>query len=128
MALTHFYAALFGILFLGIGIGMLFNRRDMLAVFEEMAKSRVGVFTFAIINTLLGVTIILTHNVWNGTLGTTLVSLLGWLLTVRGLLLFIVPHHHVARLLERATKSAFPLITLGTILVGVYFTYVGFVK
>jgi len=88
--LTLSLSIAFGIYMLAAGIALLRRGDRMVAMIDEYERSpaltyATGAFVYAI-----GVAVILTHHVWLDPLG-IIISLLGWVMAIEGLLLIIMP-------------------------------------
>jgi hypothetical protein len=76
-----------------------------------------------IFNLAAGLAIILGHNVWSGGALPVVVTLVGWLIFAKGLLLMLVTPETLTPLLERAH---YPLYVVPALIIGLYLTYAGF--
>jgi hypothetical protein len=85
-----FLAQLIGPLLLLAGVGILLNRRSLDLLADEIFRSRVFLFLFGLIDAALGLAIVLTHNVWSAD-WRLIITLLGWLLIVRGTARVLAP-------------------------------------
>lgn len=91
-------------------------RKDVaLELVERVSRDAVGVTVIGMIRLTAGLAIVIGHDVWTG--GTaTLVTLVGWLILVSGLLTLFLPHHATASLVRRMRYAdntiVFALITL----------------
>jgi len=50
------------------------------------------IFTWGVLTTVLGLAMVVNHNVWNGAWWTTLITVLGILTLVKGLFLLVFPN------------------------------------
>ena len=127
MDITLFLAQALGVYMTVIGISILmYPKRTSKAIHEMVSDHFVPYFGGAMA-LVLGLLIVLTHNVWND-LTTSAISLLGWVALVKGMLLFLLPHDSFAELAEKF-NSRHALTTWGVIalVVGVYLLYSGFI-
>ncbi|HEY1362857.1 MAG TPA: hypothetical protein VGF60_11495 [Xanthobacteraceae bacterium] len=90
MQASIFLAQLIGPLLLLAGVGILLNRRSLDLLADEIFRSRVFLFLFGLIDAALGLAIVLTHNVWSAD-WRLIITLLGWLLIVRGTARVLAP-------------------------------------
>jgi len=127
MGLTYFYAEIFGIVFTTIGVAFLLNLRQMLAIAHEVIDDRGVLFVIGILTLILGSFLVLTENIWNAGFLAGLVSLIGWLLLIRAILLLWLPHGTIRKIFNAVkfeqSYYAFGIIIL---LVGLYLAYTGF--
>jgi hypothetical protein len=122
--LTVFLARLIGP-FTVLVIGAVLVRGS--AMVEAVAADGPVVFAFAIISLATGLAIILGHNVWSGGVLPVVVTLVGWLILAKGVLLLFLPPEALARQLERMHYGdhIFLYVAPGLAL-GLYLTWAGF--
>src|SRR5580693_3230010 len=90
MQTSIFLARLIGPILLVAGVAMLVNRKDLDALAQEVLRSRLMLFLFGLIDLSVGLAIVLTHNVWAAD-WRIIITLLGWLLLVRGAVRLLIP-------------------------------------
>ena len=90
MQTSIFLAKLIGPILLVAGVAMLVNRKDLDALAQEVLRSRLMLFLFGLIDLSVGLAIVLTHNVWAAD-WRIIITLLGWLLLVRGAVRLLIP-------------------------------------
>jgi membrane protein CcdC involved in cytochrome C biogenesis len=78
-----FIARLLGPLLLAVGAGILMNPGIFRTMGTEVVRSVTLVYLFGLMDLAAGLAIVLTHNVWLVS-WRVLITLLGWLLIVRG--------------------------------------------
>ena len=78
---------------------------------------------YAIFSLAAGLAMILGHNVWSGGTLPVIVTLVGWLIFAKGLVLLFVSPETLSPFLER---MHYPLYVLPALLIGLYLTYAGF--
>lgn len=122
MDTSVFLAQLIGPILLLVGLGLLFNRAIYREAAEEVIKGRALLYLFGAIEFTAGLAIVLAHNVWVWN-WPVIVTLLGWLLVVRGALRIVVPQQIVdfgAKLLRDSSTllsvSGFVVLVLGAVL------------
>ena len=96
--------------FLTVGFPAVFDQPGLLWVF--------GMLSFA-----SGLAVVLGHNDWSNN-PAAVVSLIGWLLTIQGVALLLIP----AAFLARHFPSHLAAGTIITAVMGAYLTYAGFVR
>ena len=90
MPTSIFLAKLLGPILLVAGIAMLVNRKQLDALAQELLRSHLLLFLLGLIDFSIGLAIVLTHNVWVAD-WRLIITLLGWLLLVRGAVRMLVP-------------------------------------
>jgi vacuolar-type H+-ATPase subunit I/STV1 len=127
MALTYFYADVFGVLLLILSLALLANRHTMLEVIREVLALRAVMFILAVLTLFIGLVVVLTHNIWNAGPLAAVVSAIGWLFIIRSVLLLFLPHITLQKIARVMTFEQ--IYYAGGILafvVGLYLTYNGF--
>jgi hypothetical protein len=91
LPLTLFLAKLIGLLFLIFSSSMAMNKRAMVAAVNELMRDRGLMLIGGSINLGAGLAIVLAHNVWSGSVLAVIVTLIGWLLVLRGVVWLFTP-------------------------------------
>ena len=127
MDTSIFLAKLIGPALIVIGLGLVFNRAIYQVVAEEVIKSRALLYLFGALNLVVGLAIVLTHNVWAPS-WKLIITIIGWFALVRGALRLLIPQQigdFLSRILTRG-----PQVLFGTgvvaILVGAVLAWKGF--
>jgi hypothetical protein len=82
---------------------------------------------YAIFSLAAGLAIILGHNVWSGGTLPVTVTLVGWLIFAKGLVLLLITPETSALLLERMHYGEHSsLYIIPALIIGLYLTYAGF--
>jgi hypothetical protein len=82
---------------------------------------------YAIFSLAAGLAIILGHNVWSGGKLPVMVTLVGWLIFAKGLVLLLVTPETLTPLLERMQQHYhYPVYIVPALIIGLYLTYAGF--
>lgn len=126
MTVAELIAGYAGPLLIVVSVAMLVNRATLLYAVRELAKSQ-GLILFAGILTLLaGLAIVRAHNVW-ALDWTVIVTILGWLCIVGGIVRIVWPDR-IAALSERVLESdtQFTVWAAVTALIGVFLTLKGY--
>ncbi len=127
MALTYFYAELFGILFAVMGFAMLVNQSMMRTASREMIENRGTLLITSIVTLFLGLIVTLTHNIWNGPLIVYIVTIIGWLMVIKGAVLMLLPHATLRRIYGKEFSPVFwTILGLIVLIIGAYITWSGF--
>ena len=124
MELSIFLAKLLGIYLIIIALDMLFRIREVEASVKDFASSK-GLIAFSGSTSIfVGLIIILMHPFydWNW-MG--LITILGWLLVIRGIMRFLCPTYMHKRLVP-LFHGRYWLIGLILLIIGIYLAYMGF--
>jgi hypothetical protein len=82
---------------------------------------------YAIFSLAAGLAIILGHNVWSGGTLPVIVTLVGWLIFAKGLVLLLLNSENLALFLTRMQYGEhYSLYIVPALIIGIYLTYAGF--
>jgi hypothetical protein len=122
--LTIFLARFIG-LFIILLIAALLMRGS--AIVETAIADKPLMLTYAIISIALGLAMILGHNIWSGGALPVVVTLVGWLILAKGLLLFFVTPDALIPLFERMQYGEhIYLYVAPSLVISLYLTWAGF--
>ncbi|OGH73479.1 MAG: hypothetical protein A3C90_03690 [Candidatus Magasanikbacteria bacterium RIFCSPHIGHO2_02_FULL_51_14] len=127
MDLSIFLAKVVGLYLLIIGLGMLINRKEFEPLIRQAMKDKLLIFLSGTMALLLGLLVVLSHNVWTPD-WRGLITLLGWLTLLKGLMRVLLPTIG-EQMRDAVMKSKNVLTVMATILafVGLYLSIVGYV-
>jgi len=125
MNTTIFLAQIWGPVILAVALGTFVSRKYYIKIYHELEKETLAVLLFGMVAISAGIAQIHFHNVWN-TFPQVVVSLLGWMLLIKGLAFAIVP-----RLVDRGgdwtiKSHILPFAGGLMVIVGVYLSWVGY--
>lgn len=86
-----FIAKIFGLCYLILGVGFMFNRKAFQQVMEDFSKNAALVFYGGMLALVIGIVIILTHNVWVAD-WTVMITVIGWLAFIKGIWIIVLPN------------------------------------
>ena len=97
------------------------------AIIEATAADRPVMLAYAIISLAMGIAMVLGHNVWSGGALPVVVTLVGWLILAKGLLLLFLAPEAVSRIFEQMRYTAhYYLLLSPALMIGLYLTWAGF--
>ncbi len=124
---TIFLSRLIGLAALILSIAMFFDRPPLLAAIELAPHDRAALFTLGIGGVVAGLAIALTHNFWTSGLAPLVVTLCGWFMLVRGVLMLFVPTGFLIRLAAASHYADyFYLYAAVPLVIGLYLCWRGF--
>ncbi len=127
MELTLFLAQVLGLYCLCLVVVMIAHRNDVNDFVHEFMKSTALVFFTGSIALLVGLMIVVSHNIWTLDIRGA-VTLMGWLSVFKGASRLMYPRA-TQRLAGRVMKSNWYWSMLALVAVlGVYLTYAGFTQ
>lgn len=127
MLLTFFIAQLFGILFIATSVSMALQKGWMFEMIDDFFRDKALLFIVGIINLIAGLLVVLSHNIWTDGIFPAVVTLLGWLLMLRGVALLWVSPYVLERLYNSFNlKRHYYTVTASVFIIGLYLTFAGF--
>ena len=124
---TLILARLIGIYSLIIAIAMLVHKAEMIELAGELSQAPPLLFIGGMFTLLAGIAMVLMHNIWTGGAPPIVVTLIGWMLLVRGVIMVFVSPGGAAGIYE---ALHFPQLFYGYVAVplilGAYLVYAGF--
>ena len=90
METSIFIAKILGLVYLAVGLGMIFSPGYYREKFEEMVKNASFMYLGGLLALVVGFLVITYHNIWENS-WVVLVTIIGWLALLKGLLLLIFP-------------------------------------
>lgn len=126
MGTSIFIARIFGLCYLIIGAGLLLNQKFWREAIEDFSKNAATVFFGGIFALVVGVVIVLTHNVWVGN-WTVIITIIGWIALIKGIWIIVFPGT-VSKFMQvyRKNKSLLLVQSIGALVFGAVLTYFGF--
>jgi hypothetical protein len=122
--LTVFLARSIG-LFIILLVAGLFVRGG--TVIETTAADGPLMLGYAIISLATGVAMVVGHNLWSGGVLSVVVTLLGWLILAKGLLLLILSPEAIAGMMQQIRYAEhYREFLAPALLIGFYLTWAGF--
>jgi hypothetical protein len=122
--LTVFLARLVGLFSVFIAAAYLIRGS---AVIETTVADGSVMLVYAMISVAIGVAMILGHNVWSGGVLPVVVTLVGWLILAKGLVLLFLSPQAMMRILQNVQyHQHFYLYLVPATLIGLYLTWGGF--
>lgn len=126
---TRIFARVLGPFFAIVPATIAVRGENMRTLLDEFGSNPMWPWLFGAILLLFGTLIIAFHQFWRG-VAPVLVSLLGWFLFIRGVLLLTVPQRVTQAgeaLTSRGAYIGVRVFFLGLACVGLYLTYVGWI-
>ena len=121
---TNYLARLIGIFILVVEVAMLVRQNEMI---EAMVGDHSAVVVMAMISLAAGIAMVLAHNIWSGGALPVVVTLVGWLMFGKGVLLLLLAPATLDRLFEQMRYGEHTYLYLApSFLFGVYLTWAGF--
>jgi hypothetical protein len=126
MGVSIFLSRVFGLYLVIVCLAVLFRYKMFRAVYDEMVSSKGHVVFGGFLSLVIGILVVVSHSVfvWDWRL---LITLLGYLALIKGIWLLFFPES--ALKFKRSVmenKSAYYIIVVIFLLIGLFFIYKGF--
>ena len=129
MELSIFLVQIIGIYFLVVGISALIKSKEWQHVLKHLMEHEhtALVYVAAIFTFILGLIVVLSHNVWTGDAPTIIATVVGWLILVKGATYFLLPNPvWVSWMRKINSLKLFKIVGVIYIIIGAYMAYNGF--
>ncbi|MCH9626538.1 MAG: hypothetical protein S4CHLAM2_01600 [Chlamydiales bacterium] len=126
MTLSIFLARFFGLYFVIIGFFYLLRREFIRKAARQIFDQESLVILSAVISLIIGLLIVVSHNVWEFNWRVT-ITIIGYLTLLKGLMRFFVPHQTDKKMLIKLLSGDNPLyLGIVCLIIGFFLTYEGF--
>ena len=119
---TNSIAQILGIFFLVAGISMVANRKATGAAIEASVQNKGTLWLWGIFALLIGAIVVVFNNVWTSGLP-LLVTLIGWIALLKGVLILILPDAAGSLYKKFATNSMLVLAGIVAVILGLVLLY-----
>jgi hypothetical protein len=99
-AVTIYLSRLIGVVALIIGIAMLADKQMVVVALGQLGVDRTPLLLLGFIRVAFGAAIVLVHNIWTRGFWPLVVTLTGWAILVRGVMVLFVPPDVMAAILD----------------------------
>lgn len=124
---TIFLSRLLGLYCIIYALAMVAHEQAMVNAVTDLVHSPGTLLAFGAVAVVAGLAMVLSHNVWSGGPLALIVTLLGWLILAKGLLVtFLSPDGIVAYYDALHYEQLFYVYAAITLIIGAYLTYSGF--
>lgn len=126
MELSILIAKIIAVIYLSASLGGFFSRDYYRSLADDMYKNAALTYMMGFIAVIAGFLIVHHHNIWGGD-WTVLITILGWISLIKGILIMAFPKF-MQRLSEPFfTERALKFIPYVTLATGLLYGYFGFV-
>jgi uncharacterized membrane protein len=126
---TIFLSRLIGLYYVIVGLSMAVHKQATVATITAVVHDQPVLFIACVIALGTGLAMVLGHNVWSGGALPVVVTLVGWITLIKGLLVFLVlsPEADMGAVLGALQYERLFYLYAGiSLIIGVYLTYGGF--
>jgi len=125
MQVSLFLAQFLGSLFIIVAASMLIQRQKMLEIMESFISSHASLFIIEVLSIAAGLALVINHNVWTGSTAEIIITLLGWIFIIRGIVgmfLSYLTMHTIFRSF-RKSEAGYYAASLLVLLLGLYLAF-----
>jgi hypothetical protein len=124
---TIFLSRLIGLYCVIFALAMVAHEQAMVNAVTDLAHSPGIILAFGAIAVAAGLAMVLSHNVWSGGPLAIVVTLVGWLILAKGLILIFLPPESIVAYFDALHyEQLFVVYAAITLIIGAYLTYGGF--
>ena len=125
--LTIFLAKFLGLYCIIVALAMMTRKQSAIATVKALIANPPLLLLVEVIGLAGGLAMILGHNIWSGGALPVIVTLVGWLMAIRGAGLLALSQDATTKLFEAMQyERLFYFYMGGTVLLGLYLTFAGF--
>lgn len=125
--LTVFLAKLIGLFTIIVGLSLGLHKQQSIATINAIVHAPEPLLVMGLIALVAGLAMVLRHNVWSGGAVPVVITLVGWTIFLRAVLLLFLSSERVANLLAAIDfEGLFYAYIGGVIAIGLWLTYAGF--
>jgi len=127
---TLFLSKLIGLYCILAALSMMTRGQATVETVTALLQNPSMMLILGVITLAAGLAMVLAHNVWSGGALPVIVTLVGWITLLKGLLFLFLPHEREAGLFLRQLhyQQLFYLYGGISLVLGVYLTYSGFMS
>ncbi len=125
---TIFLSKLFGLYFILVALPMILHKQAVVEMVTELVRAPSTMFVPGVLALVGGLAMVLAHNIWSGGVLPVVVTILGWLVLVKGLLFLLLFSGDAAGFYLGILRYSqlFYLYMAICLALGAYLTYGGF--
>jgi vacuolar-type H+-ATPase subunit I/STV1 len=125
---TVFLSRLLGLFYILATISMFLHKQTYVETVAALLQNPSVMFVVGIVTLLAGLAMVLAHNIWSRGAVAVLVTLIGWLALIKGLLFLFLPPQAEAEVFLRVLHygQLYYMYAAISLVLGVYLTYRGF--
>jgi hypothetical protein len=127
LPLTIFLGKLIGLYCIILALAMMRHKQSAVATMNALIRNPPLLLFVEVLGLAAGLAMVLGHNIWSGGALPVVITLLGWLMAIRGAVLLALPQDAIIKLFEALRYEQLFYFYMGaTLVLGLYLTYAGF--
>ena len=125
--LTIFLGKLLGLYCIIVALALMARKQNTIAAINALIRNPPLLLLTEVLGLAAGLALVLGHNVWSGGALPVVITLLGWLMTIRGAVLLALPQDAVMKLFEALRyEKLFHVYMTGTLVLGLFLSFAAF--
>ena len=127
MSLSIFLAQVIGVYLVITSLSALVKRKTFMQAIKHVARDSHIIFMIAALEIILGIILVVSHNVWDGTWH-VVITVLAWLTLLEGVFYLFIKQSLIEKLFKWFARADwfYTLISLVGVVLGIYLVYQGF--
>ena len=127
LPLTIFLGKLIGLYCIIVALAMMAHKQSNVATVSALVRNSPLLLLAEVLGLAAGLALILGHNIWSGGALPLVITLLGWLMTIRGAVLLALPQDATIKFFEALRyEELFYVYMATTLVLGLFLTFAGF--
>ena len=125
--LTVFLGKLIGLYCIIVALALMAHKRSTVESVKALIRNPPLLLFLEVIALIAGLAMVLGHNIWSGGALAVVVTLIGWLVTMRGAVLLVLSEDVKLKLFEALRYEERFFVYMGvTLILGIYLTFAAF--
>jgi len=125
--LTIFLAKFFGLYCIVLAVTMMVRKQSAVSTMRALIQSPPLLLFVELLGLAGGLAMVIGHNIWSGGALPVVITLLGWLMAIRGAALLAISPAAVMKVFEALRYEQRFYFYMGiTLILGIYLTFAGF--
>ena len=124
MTISSFFAQVLGIIFLVVGVSIVFKKNYVVAALDEITRSKALLWLSGFSALCMGAVMVVLNNFWTSGLP-LVITLLGWMSLLKGAALLLMPEVTVSMYRKMDKDSLFIVAGFVAFILGLILLYLG---
>jgi len=100
MDTSVFLAQVFGLYLVIIGLTVVVRHKSLKQLVDDFIGHKAHVFIVGVLVTIIGLLVVLSHNIWGGETWVTLITVLSWLTLAKGVYYLLTPENKLKEMVK----------------------------
>ena len=127
MEISLFLAKIMGLFLIVDGLVALIRYKDLMPAVYELKNNKFTMVFMGLLVLVLGLLVTVSHNIWTGSAFQIVITIFGWAMVIKGLIISIMPIEFVEKLIMKVNRPTYYKISgVVMILIGLWLSVAGF--